>query len=167
MNGKLVIAVVGALALALAGYVLLSDRGASGSGKPAASAAPSRPGSPDVARLAPDPSGKTPEVTPEEARAIRLALEKAASAGGAAKGAAPAAWSKPVVEAETRSCQDRAQSFVPPGTPGGAERACACALPVLQKLYPQGPPDPRKRREARDYERAMKGAIDDCTSMPR
>lgn len=167
MNGKLVIVVVGALALALAGYVLLSDRAPSGSGKPGATAAPARPGSPEVARLAPDASGKTPEVTPEEARAIRLALEKAASAGGAPKGDGVASWPKPVVEAETRSCQERAQSFVPPGTPGGAERVCACALAAVQKLYPQGPPDKARRKDTLAYERAVKGAIEDCSQSPQ
>jgi hypothetical protein len=166
VNGKLVIAVVAAVALALAGYVLLSDRGPSGSGK-----APPRPevaGKVDVARLAPDASGKTPEVTAEEARAIRNALEKAAGAGGAApKGDAPASWAKPVVEAETRSCQERAQSFVPPGTPGATERVCACALPAVQKLYPQGPPNPARRKDTLAYGRAMSIAIEDCASAPR
>ena len=167
MNGKLVIAVVGALALALAGYVLLSDRGTPASGKPSGTAAPARPDAPDVARLAPDPSGKTPEVTPEEARAIRLALEKAASAGGTPKGDALPSWPKPVVEAETRTCQERAQSFVPPGTPGGAERVCACALAAVQKLYPQGPPDKARRKDTLAYGRAMSIAIEDCAQTPQ
>lgn len=168
MNGKLVIAVVAALALALAGYILLSDRGPSGGGKP-----PPRPASAgrsegEAARLLPDSSGKPPEVTPEEARAIRVALEKAAGAGGAnPKGEATSAWTPPLVEAETRSCVERAQSFVPPGTPGGAERVCACVLPVVQKLYPQGPPNPAKRKDTRAYGQAMSNAIEDCVSTPR
>lgn len=168
MNAKLVIAVVAAVALGLAGYILFSDRGPSGSGKSAAGAASAGKGAPEVAKLLPDPSGKTPEVTPAEARAIRAALEKSAGAGGAgAKADAPVAWAKPVLEAQTLSCRDRAKSFVPPNTPGGAERLCDCALPVVQKLYPNGPPDPARRKDTLAYGRALGNAIEDCASMPR
>ncbi len=139
MNGKLVIAVVAALALALAGYILLSDRGPSGTSK-AASRPTAGTSAPDAARLLPDSSGKAPEVTPEEARAIRAALEKAAGPGGAnPKGDAPVAWAPPVVEAETRSCQERAQSFVPPehaGRRGARLRLCA---PGGAEALPPGP----------------------------
>ena len=138
MNGKLVIAVVGALALALAGYILLSDRGPSGTSK-AASRPSAGTSASDVARLLPDSSGKAPEVTPEEARAIRAALEKAAGPGGAnPKADAPVSWAPPVVEAETRSCQERAQSFVPPRL-GGAESVCACAVQAVAEALSPGP----------------------------
>ncbi len=168
MNAKLVIVVVAALALALAGYVLLSDRGSSGSGKSAAPPAVAGKSAGEAARFLPDPSGKAVELAPEEVRKIREALETAAGAGGAAKKIdAPAAWAKPVVEAETRSCQERAQSFVPPSTPGGVERVCACAVPAVQKAYPQGPPDPARRKDILAYGRAMANAIEDCASMPR
>jgi hypothetical protein len=168
VNTKLVIAVVVALALGLAGYILLSDRGSSGSAKSAARPAIAGKSAGEAARFLSDPSGKAPELTPEEERKIRAALEQAAGAGGAAKKVdAQAAWTKPVVEAETRSCQERAQSFVPPNTPGGAERVCACALPAVQKLHPQGPPNPARRRDILAYGRAMSNAIEDCASMPR
>ena len=169
MNGKLVIAVVAAVALGLAGYILLSDRGPSGSRK--AVARPRLRGQErgDSSRSwRRNPSGKTPEVTPEEARAIRAALEKAAGPGGGEpKADAPVSWAPPVVEAETRSCQERAQSFVPPSTPGGAESVCACAVQAVQKLYPQGPPNPAKRKDSLAYGRAMSNAIEDCASTPR
>lgn len=168
MSKRLVVAalvVVTLAGLGLWGFVLRTDQG----GAAGAAATKSDRGGMRTAGAGAGPSreaaAQAQGLSSKEIQAIRDGLGKAAGAAGTPGATGDRQWPKAVADLAQRSCESRARSFVPPDKPGAAEQACACALPTLQRKYPDGPPPSTKRKALRDYSQAEEAAIEDC--VPR